>query len=202
MGTECGSRTQRGRRTPCRPMRRHRFAPALLPFPLLRAVRPRAVRLRAVLLRATLLAAVVVPAAAVAGCVPADRAPVPAASTATAAASDNSAADVTYLAECVSDNLVRRPASFTLSCGDANESLDGLRWADWGARTARAAGVLVSNDCTPDCSSGKVVRYPVSVTAGGLLRLEASQRYTTLQVTFLDDRPAGSHVTETYPVAP
>ncbi|HEX4115356.1 MAG TPA: hypothetical protein VHY18_05725 [Solirubrobacteraceae bacterium] len=56
-----------------------------------------------------------------------------------------------------------RPKQVTLTCGDGNTVLSGLRWSSFGGASANASGTFETNTCTPNCASGKVVRYPVSV---------------------------------------
>ncbi len=58
-----------------------------------------------------------------------------------------------------------RPKQVTLTCGDGNTALSGLRWSSFGGASASAAGTFEMNTCTPNCAEGKVVRYPVSVKA-------------------------------------
>lgn len=107
-------------------------------------------------------------------------------------------AEVTYLVECVEDQLVQRPKTFTLTCADANQFLDRLQWADWGADTARATGVVTVNLCEPSCAQGKEASYPVRVTASGLVEGEASATYRTLTVTATGERPQGTPRVETF----
>lgn len=116
------------------------------------------------------------------------------------AAAREAAAEVTYLAECLADELTKRPVSYTLSCADGNETLDALVWEDWGRATARATGVIVTNACDPDCATGALRRDPVRVVAGDLVEGEASRHYTSLTLTYTGDRPPGTLPTESYPV--
>ncbi len=58
-----------------------------------------------------------------------------------------------------------RPKQMTLTCGDGNTALSGLRWSSFGGASASATGTFEMNTCTPDCAEGKVVRFPVSVKA-------------------------------------
>jgi hypothetical protein len=57
------------------------------------------------------------------------------------------------------------PKQVTLTCGDGNTALSGLRWSSFGGASANAAGTFEMNTCTPNCASGKIVRYPVTVKA-------------------------------------
>ncbi len=107
-------------------------------------------------------------------------------------------ADVTYLAECLEDSLVQRPRTFTLACADANQSLEGLRWAHWGAEQATATGKAVINTCTPSCAEGKDVTYPVRVVASQLVKGEGSATYRKLTVTATGTRPAGVPKVDTF----
>ncbi|MEI2713476.1 MAG: hypothetical protein V9G04_09320 [Nocardioides sp.] len=110
------------------------------------------------------------------------------------------AADATFLIECVEDNVVNQPRTFTLSCADANEVLDNLTWTNWGADEATASGVVASNDCDPNCAEGEMKSYPVTVVASDLVQGEASQTYGTLTVVYSGDRPEGAEQTETVKV--
>jgi hypothetical protein len=58
-----------------------------------------------------------------------------------------------------------RPKLLTLTCGDGNVVLKGLKWSSFGGSTARARGTFVTNTCKPNCAQGKDVSYPVSVKA-------------------------------------
>jgi hypothetical protein len=58
-----------------------------------------------------------------------------------------------------------RPRLVTLTCGDGNTVLSGLSWSSFGGRSAHARGTLEMNTCRPNCAQGKVVRYPVAVSA-------------------------------------
>lgn len=107
-------------------------------------------------------------------------------------------AGVTYLAECLEDSLVQRPRTFTLTCADANQSLEGLTWSRWGAEQATATGRAVINTCTPSCAEGKDVTYPVRVVASRLVKGEASATYRKLTVTATGDRPAGVPKVDTF----
>lgn len=79
------------------------------------------------------------------------------------------AAGVAYAASPVKitncNKALSRPKQVTLTCADANTGLSRLKWASFGGASAKASGTLETNTCKPNCAAGKVVRYPVSVTA-------------------------------------
>jgi hypothetical protein len=63
------------------------------------------------------------------------------------------------------NKAVSKPKSVTLTCGDGNTVLSGLSWSSFGGGSASASGTFKMNTCEPNCASGKVVSYPVSVKA-------------------------------------
>jgi hypothetical protein len=79
------------------------------------------------------------------------------------AAAGASAASPVKITNC--NKALSRPKQVTLTCADANTGLGKLKWASFGGSSAKASGTLETNTCKPNCAAGKVVRYPVSVTA-------------------------------------
>lgn len=63
---------------------------------------------------------------------------------------------------CTGQDQVR-PASFVLTCADANDSLTGVHWVSWGSSEAFGSGTEQENTCTPSCAAGKFVSYPALV---------------------------------------
>lgn len=100
-------------------------------------------------------------------------------------------AAVTFLIECVDDNVVQTPKTFTLACGDGNQSLEKLAWKDWGHTNAFATGVVRENVSSPMSKGDKWISYPVKVKATGLVDGEASATYTKLIVRTVGKAPAG-----------
>jgi hypothetical protein len=99
-------------------------------------------------------------AAAVAGC--GAIAAVLAAGSGSAAVASSAAAKPVVLVNCTGKALVR-PASYILTCADANDSLAGVHWVSW-AGVAFGSGKEVLNDCYPNCADGKFHSYPVLIT--------------------------------------
>lgn len=64
------------------------------------------------------------------------------------------------LADCLTPS--RRPQAITITCADANTLLRRASWKRWGLLSARGTGVLVVNDCKPNCAAGHFHRYPVT----------------------------------------
>lgn len=73
--------------------------------------------------------------------------------------------------------LTLRPATYTLSCADANAEWADMTWSTWNARVATGHGILRQNNCTPNCAAGKFVNYRATVT---LSKVIATKKYGEL----------------------
>jgi hypothetical protein len=82
------------------------------------------------------------------------------------------------------NKAVSRPKLLTLTCGDGNEVLKGMTWSNFGAPTASGKGAFVTNDCEPNCASGKDVSYAVSVKAQGSKKCKGATVYAKLSLTY------------------
>jgi hypothetical protein len=102
-----------------------------------------------------------------------------------------SAASTVEITNCVKASA--HPKSLTLTCGDGNTVLSGLRWSSFGGPSAQARGTFETNTCEPNCAAGKVVRYPVSVSATAIRKCKAGLRvYDKLTLRFTGRSPASS----------
>lgn len=97
-----------------------------------------------------------------------------------------------YLFDCA-QQPVQAPAFFTVTCGDANSALEDVSWVSWGGVAATATGRYVENTCEPYCAAGRMVEYPVSISAGGLAQRGSARAYTTITLTFPEGRPEWLH---------
>lgn len=107
-------------------------------------------------------------------------------------------AAVTFMVECVDDNRVQQPKTFTLSCADDNQRLENLAWKRWGHRSASATGIVRENVSTPMSKGDKWISYPVKVTASQLVDGEASATYGKLTVRVVGKLPNGVPRVETF----
>jgi len=139
-------------------------------------------RLAPALIGVTTLAA----ASALAGCAITDAAAVPGGQVPSAVP----VAQEVYLNEC-GHELVSKPGTFTLTCADAGQTLQGLTWTGWSTPEAVATGTEVVNLCTPTCVAGRVVSIPVEVRASRLVTGKSAIAYTQLTVTVTGRLPAG-----------
>src|SRR5215467_8856901 len=56
-----------------------------------------------------------------------------------------------------------KPHHITITCADGNFFLSGLKWSQWGRKTAAGKGTANINDCMPFCAQGHFHKYPVKV---------------------------------------
>lgn len=106
-------------------------------------------------------------------------------------ASATSAASGVKITNCI--KVSTRPKMLTLTCGDGNTVLNGLRWSSFGGRSARANGTFETNTCTPNCAQGKVVHYRVSVNANSPRNCKARLRvYNKLTLRFIGRSPSSA----------
>ncbi|HEY2221355.1 hypothetical protein [Actinomycetospora sp.] len=66
------------------------------------------------------------------------------------------------VADC-SGNLVQRPPSITLECGDGKDTLIDLTWTSWTTAHSEGSGQEEVTECIPDCADGTPHRTPVQV---------------------------------------
>ena len=104
------------------------------------------------------------------------------------AASASSAATPVRISDC--GTLKVAPKSIVISCADANRSITGISWTNWGAATAVGTGIVTWNTCTPTCVAG-TYRH-VSLT------FRALRRVTRGNVTYYStlSGPSGSFGTK------
>ena len=65
-----------------------------------------------------------------------------------------------------------KPSKYVLSCADANAWWQGVTWSSWTSTSASGHGVLVENNCTPNCAAGKFIQYPTKVTLGKVITVK------------------------------
>ncbi|MET9506334.1 hypothetical protein ABZY42_32260 [Streptomyces sp. NPDC006622] len=96
-----------------------------------------------------------------------------------------------------------RPHDFLLACGDGNSRLVSLKWDHWDARSARATGVNVVNDCKPYCAVGTFHSYRVVVRldkARPWKKDPQTQRYDRISLEYPAQRPERFAKVMTYPL--
>jgi hypothetical protein len=103
-----------------------------------------------------------------------------------------SASSPVKITNCIKANS--RPKTVTLTCGDGNTVLSKLSWSSFGGKSARANGTFETNTCSPNCAEGKVVRYPVKVSAGDTRSCKSGLRvYNKLALQFTGPKPKSAN---------
>lgn len=88
---------------------------------------------------------------------------------------------------------VSRPKAIVLTCADANTSLKGLSWSSFGGSTAQGKGTFVTNNCEPNCASGKNLSYAAKVKATGSVSCKKGLKvYGKLTLQFTGKAPGPS----------
>lgn len=71
-----------------------------------------------------------------------------------------------------------------LNSVDAAAYIKDLTWADWGTATATGRGILVGDDCHPDCTYGHDTSYAVTVTLTQLASYgDGQQAYSSMLIS-------------------
>ncbi|MGA3354403.1 MAG: hypothetical protein ABSD85_14655 [Acidimicrobiales bacterium] len=92
----------------------------------------------------------------------------------------NAAAPVTpHVLSCLGEPELK-PASYVISCADANASWHEVTWSSWGPKRAIGVGDLYQNDCTPTCAAGHFHTYQADVVLSTITR---TKKYGALYST-------------------
>lgn len=105
-----------------------------------------------------------------------------------------SASGSRYVTDC--NKAKSRPASITITCGDANAALIKLHWSSWGGAKAHASGTFAYNDCVPSCAAGSGKQVPATATLSGTRRCKGRTFYKLLVIHFTARVPKGYHRTD------
>lgn len=88
------------------------------------------------------------------------------------------------------NKAVSRPALLTLTCGDGNTVLKGVKWSSFGGASARGTATFVTNTCNPNCAAGKDVSYQARLQATSPRTCKGGVRvYNKLKLEFLARAP-------------
>jgi hypothetical protein len=99
----------------------------------------------------------------------------------------SSVANPPVLVNCAGHARVQ-PASYVLTCADANTYLAHLRWSTW-HYVAFATGVERVNTCRPSCAAGHFRTYPVLVNLWRARHKHGIRYFSRLTTVFTGKRP-------------
>jgi hypothetical protein len=103
------------------------------------------------------------------------------------------AADVTVCVSPVvscSGQMRTEPAQVLVSA-DGSGYVHDLTWSGWGGATARGAGTLEVDNCSPNCAQGTYTGYPATVTLSRLTPYGSGRRAYADMVISVPAAPAG-----------
>lgn len=107
-------------------------------------------------------------------------------------ATANAADTTNYIINCAGKK-VTKPASIVITCADANVSINKIKWSSWDLNTAKGTGVLSWNTCLPKtCVAGVTVKYPVTITMGGVASAPNLNVFSKVDVAFPKGGPAAT----------
>lgn len=102
----------------------------------------------------------------------------------------NAAPSDTSIVDCSGD-LVTKPSTIVITCGDASVSINKITWSSWTADSAKGKGVLAWNTCLPKtCVNGIVQKYRVRIVLGGVASGTAGSVFSQVQLSFATVGPA------------
>lgn len=128
------------------------------------------------------------------------RAPSAAATTTAAAASTASARGTTVTAAstralpgvgCRSTTPTVRPTHVPISCGDGSAFAVHVRWKKLTAAKGSAMGVVLLDDCVPNCAEGHYRAYAARLDFTRVRAVAHRPVFTRLAVTFTTRHPSG-----------
>jgi hypothetical protein len=79
------------------------------------------------------------------------------------------------------------PTMFNPICNDGASTVVDLWWSAWSDSAAERAGEFYTQSCVPTCAQGKVMLYPVNVSASRV----RSGDYTRFSYSFARGVPSG-----------
>jgi hypothetical protein len=83
-----------------------------------------------------------------------------------------------------------KPTRITIACGTGQFYADALRYTAYGRRSqAHATGILVLDDCTPNCAEGTFRPHPGTVTLKSIERCAGRLFYTRVTWSYAGRSP-------------
>ncbi|HEY1627735.1 MAG TPA: hypothetical protein VGG16_28495 [Streptosporangiaceae bacterium] len=94
----------------------------------------------------------------------------------------------TAVVNCLGKQQVK-PGEVVLACADYNSLIDKITWTSWTSGLASGTGILVQNDCTPNCAEGHFHKYPVDLILWANHSYGSGQRFTEITEILPGARP-------------
>lgn len=78
------------------------------------------------------------------------------------------------------------PVSLILTCADGGITMIDIVWSTWTASSARGAGSLRENSCTPTCAQGTFVNHPATITLSAPTPFDGTTLFTRASIRSRD----------------
>lgn len=120
----------------------------------------------------------------------------------TAPANSSSSVDtsIRVYGDCTTTSV--EPAGIVLACADYGESVSGLSWSSWTASGASGVGMLIYNDCNPNCAAGHQHSVPGTRVSLSDPVAGAGGQEVWSKITLSPAPPGGIPATGSLPVRP
>lgn len=102
--------------------------------------------------------------------------------------------------DCPGQAALVKPKSYTVFCGDGNDTYAKMNWTSWTPQVASATSVLGVNDCKPNCAAGHTRLYQALNILWGSTSVKGHPgelAFTHMTVIFTGAKPAGFSQTST-----
>lgn len=73
----------------------------------------------------------------------------------------------------------QHPATIGVTC-DPHDQILGARWRNWGRAKAQATARLAVDNCRPNCGTGRIRRYAITVVASQISSCGARRVYASV----------------------
>lgn len=90
---------------------------------------------------------------------------------------------------CAPGRPVVRPTHVAISCGDGSAFVIHVRWTSLTPTRGTAKGIVLINDCVPDCATGHFRAYGSRLTFTGVHRRQGVPVFGRLLVRFTTRHP-------------
>lgn len=100
---------------------------------------------------------------------------------------------------CPMGTPVVEPTFVPISCGDGSAFVIHVRWTYLSTHLGRAKGIVLLDDCVPDCAAGRYHAYGARLVFTDVATTHDRPYFTRLRIHFTSRHPAGAKVwTATY----
>lgn len=91
---------------------------------------------------------------------------------------------------CPMGTPVVEPTFVPISCGDGSAFVIHVRWTYLSTRLGRAKGVVLVDDCLPDCAEGHYHAYGARLVFTGVATTHGQPYFTRARIHFTSRHPA------------